>query len=122
MTLDDHFEISESDRIDFIEEYIVAHILPETKDQIRERAKIITNLYQGKDIAALSILSYAAEKGRFDEFAEKLEAQCKENLGFIHPQHRKHSPPSPAIFRAEMFFLGCYKELDVAPSSDSARL
>ena len=73
------------------------------------------SLYEGQDLNALSVLAYAAERGRFDEFLEKLEKHYEESLGYVHPEARRVAQ-IPGAVRAENFFIKCYESLGIKPS------
>lgn len=111
MGADSCFEVAEAQRTSFIDK-IVAKLPEGVRASAKERAASIVDSYIGRDADALSILSYAAERGRFDEFAGKLEKQCRENLGFVDPGIRR-GVVIPATLQAEAFFLQCYYELGI---------
>lgn len=72
MSIDTCFIVPENVRSAFIDENIVGKLPENVREGAKIRAtKIVTN-YVGQDLNALSVLAYAAERGRFDEFAEKL--------------------------------------------------
>ncbi len=77
-----------------------------------ERVKSIVISFVGRDMDALSVLALAAEKGKFEEFAERLEQYYKENLQYVHPEARRMAQV-PGAIRAEAFFLNCYESLGI---------
>ena len=111
--IDSCFEISEQDRTRFIDRRIVARLPENVREQAKERATSITNNYIGRDSNALSILAYAAERGRFEEFAGKLEKHCREYLCFVDPGVRRLAIPD--VIRTKNFFIQCYQELGIKP-------
>lgn len=108
------FEIAEEQRAAFIDNNIIANLHEDDKEAARERTKRIVNNYEGRDVDALSVLAYAAEQGRFDEFAGKLEEHYRDSLEYVHPNARKVAR-IPGAVRAEVFFTDCYIELDIEP-------
>jgi hypothetical protein len=114
MSLDTCFEIEEKNRITIIDKNIVSKLPEEEKEDAKTRAIDIINNYVGRDVDAISVLMYAAEKGRFKEYAEKLEKHYQESLQFVHPEARRVGQ-MPGSVRAEMFFLDCYKEMGIKP-------
>ncbi|MFH1174866.1 MAG: hypothetical protein V1725_07050 [archaeon] len=110
MAIDSCFLVDEEERTSFIEEYIVGILPDEEGSAAREKAKELVNKYAGQDINALSVLAYAASKGRFAEFVDKLEFHHEENLRYVHPEARRLSTV-PGAVRAETFFSNCYKAL-----------
>jgi len=108
------FEMPEDKRADFIDNVILKHFPEEERDPLRERVKSIAIDFDGRDLDALSVIAYAAEKGRFEEFAGKLESHSEESLRYVHPEARRLTGV-PGARRAEQFFLNCYKELEVQP-------
>ena len=112
MSGDLYFELSEDYRTRFIDSRIVEKLPRDSRQSAKERATSIVDIYVGRDSDALSILSYAAERGRFDEFAGKLEQQLRENLGFVDPEIRRFAE-IPDVGKAQVFFLQCYEELGI---------
>jgi len=119
MTIDTLFRIPERQRnsfiAKFIEKQIVGPLPGELKDSARQRTKKIVNDYLGRDVDALSVLKYAAERGRFEEFAKKLEAHYQKSLQYVDPMSRI-KVVTPGAKAAETFFLDCYRELGFQPS------
>ena len=114
MSIDTLFIVPEEVRTTFIDEKIVGKLPKEVRESAKTRATQIVNNYVGQDINALSVLSYAAERGKFDEFAEKLEKHYQENLLFVHPEARRIAKV-PGSVRAERFFLECYISMGIEP-------
>lgn len=112
MGVESCFQIVESNRIEFIEKNIVGNLPENSRDTTRQRATKITNDFEGVDIDALSILAYAAKRGKFDEYAGKLEEHFEENLQYIHPKARRLAKV-PGAIRTNNFFVGCYKEMGI---------
>ncbi len=111
------FEVKEEARTTFIEKSIIEKLPDEKRDSARQKINDIVNNYEGQDVNALSTLAYAAEKNRFDEFTGKLETHYNESLQFVHPEARKLQQV-PGALRAEYFFMRCYKELGIKPSTE----
>lgn len=117
MGIEDCFQIPAEKRTSFIEKNILAHLPEDVKDSARQRVTKIINAYVGQDLNALSVLAYAAEKGNFDEFVEKLEKHNQESLKYVHPEARTNAQV-PGAIRAENFFLDCYKALNIKPNNN----
>jgi hypothetical protein len=117
MSIEDCFEVKEKIRNEFMEENIVGLLPEEIRESSRQRAQKIINNYVGVDRDAISILAYAAERNRFDEFAEKLEKHYKDSLEYVHPEARRIKQ-IPGAVRACVFFIDCYKELGIKPASE----
>lgn len=114
MSIDTYFMISEEERIAFIDKNIVEKLPEDVREGVKIRATKIVTDYIGQDVNALSVLAYAAERGRFDEFARKLEGHYQENLQYVHPEARRIGQV-PGAVRAEIFFLDCYKSMEIEP-------
>jgi len=112
MSIDSCFEVPESVRTSFIRENVGGYITEEQLETSIKRAEAIVNAYAGRDMDALSVLAYAAERGRFDEFAQKLDEHYQESLQFVHPEARRLAQ-IPGAIRAEQFFLECYQDLGI---------
>ncbi|MBW3001046.1 hypothetical protein KY341_04175 [Candidatus Woesearchaeota archaeon] len=118
MAVEEFFQTGPKTRAEFIEEKIIA-ILPEDEREFaRPKVIDIINKYVGQDVNALSVLRYAAERGRFDEFMDKLEKHYAESLIYVHPEARRVDG-YPGAVRAELFFLECYKEMDIKPQKQT---
>ena len=114
MNLDTCFIVEEEARTAFVDDNIVGKLPAAIRKSAKERSTKIVNDYVGQDLNALSVLAYAAERGRFDEFAEKLERHYQKNLNYVHPEARKIAS-HPGAVRAEEFFLDCYKAMGIKP-------
>jgi hypothetical protein len=106
------FDIKKDVRNDFIEKNIVAKLPEKVRESARQKAKKIADNYVGRDLDALSVLAYSAERERFEEFVEKLELHYKESLQYVHPEARRIAE-IPGVIRAETFFLNCYKGMGI---------
>ena len=113
MSLAECFEVESVAREKWIGEF-TANLPEEKRKDVRLRASVIAENFVGTDLDALSILGYAAERGRFDEFAEKLEKHYDWNLKYVHPAARRIRA-IPGAIRATQFFLQCYHEMDIQP-------
>jgi hypothetical protein len=115
------YEVNEEGRTTFIDEGIIS-LLPESvRDSARLRAKSIVKNYVGRDGDALSVLAYAAEKKRFDEFAGRLEIHYEESLSRVHPEARNVAGV-PGASRATEFFLDCYQSMGIKPNLERSTL
>ena len=117
MGVEECFEVKKEARTVFIDNNIVARLPKNIREAAKQRATEIVDAYVGQDVNALSVLAYAAERGKFDEFAAKLEAHYSESLKYVHPEARKIAQ-IPGAVRAERFFLECYQALGIKPSSN----
>jgi hypothetical protein len=108
----DNFAIPERSRTTFIDNRIVEKLPPASRTGARERATRIAESYEGQDAHALSVLAYAAERGKFDEFAGKLERHFDESLGYVHPEVRR-DPRVPSVVQTAAFFRACYTSLGI---------
>ena len=117
MALESFFEVPEDKQKIFIDKNIIG-LLPEKERGDGEvRAVRIVNDYMGADRDALSILAYATEQGKFDEFAGKLETHYKDNLIKVHPEARRVKAV-PGAMKAAAFFVQCYQELGIRPQGN----
>jgi len=107
------FEISEKDREDFIAKHIVGKFSGASTERVRQ----IAINYEGRDMDALNVLAYAVEKGKFEEYAGRLEKYFREDLQFIYHEGRR-LVKVPGAMRAEKFFMDCFEELGVKPHSE----
>ncbi|MBR9683124.1 hypothetical protein GOV03_01135 [Candidatus Woesearchaeota archaeon] len=114
MSIENYFEVPEGARTIFIDG-IVGELPRSVRESSKERAIKIVDKYEGQDINALSILAYAAERGRFDEFAEKLEEHHQKNLCYVLPEARSGTPVLRGAARAAIFFVDCYKSMKIEP-------
>ena len=96
-------------KISDIEEYIEE--LKFTPEQ-KERARNIAGEYRGKQVCALSVLGYAKEQGKFEEFAKIMEDK-KKDFETIHPDLME------ARTDVTTFFLGLYADLGKAPVKEA---
>lgn len=112
MSPERHFQIKEEkQRKGFIEQFIVYPFPPEKQDDVRTRVNKIVNDFEGRDVDALSILSYATDQGRFEEFAGQLEGFHEETFQYLHPRTKE-----PGVHNGvELFFIRCYTSLGVEP-------
>lgn len=117
MGVEECFEVKKETRTAFIEKNIAVHFPENVRYSAKQRAIEIVEAYVGQDVNALSVLCYAAERGKFDEFAEKLETHWSESPQYVYPEARKIAQ-IPGAVRAERFFLECYHALGIQPSSN----
>ena len=104
----------ETKRTSFIDRNIIIH-LPEGRraEAKTSVARLVTN-YEGRDVDVLSVLCYAAEGGKFDEYLDRLGVYFRDDMIFIHPDARRLAV-IPGAVRAGSFFLACYRDLGVQP-------
>ena len=114
MSIDTCFIVPEEARIAFIDDNIIGKLPEDSRESAKDRATKIVNDYVGQDLNALSVLAYASERGRFDEFAERLEGHYQESLQYVHPEARRIAQV-PGAVRAEAFFLDCYNSIGIEP-------
>lgn len=114
MSIDNLFEVMETDREVCVQYRIGANVPKESREAVMKRASNIVIQYEGRDRDALSVLAEAAEKGRFEEFARKLEDYHKRNLQGVDPRARRLANMPEAI-KVEKFFRDCYQTLGIKP-------
>ncbi len=114
MSLEASFLVSEKKRTTFIDNKIIGKLPKDSRENAKKRAAKIVTDYVGQDINALSVLAYAAEQGKFEEFAQKLEQHYQDNLQDVHPEARNNAR-IPGAVRTEKFFSDCYKSLGIEP-------
>ena len=104
-------------KISYVGSNIVGELPEEERDSANKRTTKILESYLGLDADILSILSYSAKRGRFDEFAGKLEEHYNgnPNLAFLDPGIRRLSGVGSAVYKVEEFFIKCYQELGIRP-------
>ena len=110
MGLETFFEVPEDARNDFISREILAHV-PE-KEHVHARATEIVTDYAGLEISVLSILAFAAQENRFEEFAKRLkDYYSSSSLPRIPPRNRRY-PDFPGT-RTFDLFADCFRDLGV---------
>jgi hypothetical protein len=112
MIRDYFFEIKEEDRLNIINNEILPFIPEIERNPLKTRILEIVKKYEGRDLDAVSVLIYAAERKRVKEYIEKLENHFQDNLQYVHPEARREKL-IPGTLRAETFILECYKEMDI---------
>jgi len=118
MSVDDCFLVPEDKRKAFISKNIVSKLNLSTDDERKakeEQVAELVNQYMGQDVNALSLLAYAAERGKLDEYTAKMKKHYDDSLQFVHPEARRLQRVPGAVL-AEQFFLNCYTELGIKPS------
>ncbi len=83
-------------------------------NELRQKARSIGERYIGRQLDAMSILLYANEREKFDEYAKKLEEKIKD-FDYIHPELRL------ARTDVSAFFFRLYADLGIAPSEEAER-
>jgi len=117
MSLEQLFQMDEKVRTPFIEKHVAGKVPAEQYEVVKERATKITTMYAGFDIDAMSILAFAAERSRFDEFAEKLERNYRDELQYVHPEARRSRLLSGSV-KTLQFFQTCYQAMDIKPRDE----
>ena len=98
----------------FIEDKILPHIPEAERIGVADRVRTAVRDYgPGWDVAAVSLLSHAANAGRFEEFYARLEVNHTEELSFVHPDARRIMEV-PAVRRTDNLFRSAYKELGIS--------
>ena len=83
-------------------------------DEKQDRARRIGQACAGRQLDATSILLYAEEQGRFDDYAKRLESKSQE-FKFIHPELMMARTDVTA------FFMRLYADLRLAPVEKADR-
>lgn len=81
-------------------------------EELQDRARRIVEQYSGRQLDAMSILLYAKENGKFDDYAGRLESKLKD-FGCIHPDLMM------ARTDVSAFFMRLYADLGVAPIEEA---
>jgi hypothetical protein len=84
-----------------------------TSVSVKEISDLIEE-FKGQDLNAMSVLMYAAEQGKLEDYLGKLRQHYQENLQYVHPDARRLAA-MPGAVRAENFFVRCYTELGILP-------
>ncbi len=93
---------------------ISKHMPKEKIDEARKRAKAIIIEYSGQDMYAASVLVYAAERGKFDEYARRMEKNFEDDFSYVSPEARG-KPGIPGADRTNKFMIGLFKEMGIKP-------
>ena len=83
-------------------------------EELQDRSRRIGEQYSGRQLDAMSILLYAKERGKFDDYAGRLESKPKD-FEFIHPGLMMARTDVTA------FFMRLYADLGVAPVEEAER-
>jgi hypothetical protein len=89
-------------------------VVSEFPEDLQERARKIGKGYAGRQLDAMSILLYAKERGKFDDYARRLESKPKD-FAYIHPGLMMARTDVTA------FFIRLYADLGVAPIEEAER-
>lgn len=81
--------------------------------------KMLTTIdrYEGVDNDCLNILVASAQRGRLDEFLDKLYDHYKESLRYVKPAQRRDIKNEGAK-RADAFFKSCYDDMCMKPCKE----
>lgn len=111
MPIEACFDIEEQERLGIIEKEIIPNLPEAEREAARQRViKIITD-YQGRDTEAIGILISAAQEGRFNEFAQKLERNYTESRLELLPPRLRRVTTLHGAMELERFLLACYDAL-----------
>ena len=113
MSLENHFEVPEEVRISFINDFILGRLPHEMRGPAGLRVVGVVKSYVGCDLDVISILTYAAEQNRFDEFVRKLEEYHQKHLQYVSPEARRNVEV-PGARAVKTFFLSCYDTLGIS--------
>ncbi len=83
-------------------------------EEMQERVRRIGEQYVGRQLDATSILLYAEERGKFDDYARRLESKPND-FEVIHPDLMMARTDVTA------FFMRLYADLGVAPVEEVER-
>jgi len=83
-------------------------------EELQGRARRIGEQYAGRQLDAMSILLYAEERRKFDDYARRLESKPKD-FEFIHPDLMMARTDVTA------FFMRLYADLGTAPVEEAER-
>jgi hypothetical protein len=114
MSNEEYFRALREKRQQAVTELVLPRIPEKDRAGLEPRIRGIVERFEGREGDAISVLMYAAEKGRTDEFLQKLEGHYRDSLQDVHPEARRDPRISGAL-RAEAFILHCYEEMDVQP-------
>lgn len=82
--------------------------------ELQDRTRRIGEQYSGRQLDAISILLYAKERGKFDDYAKRLESKPND-FEFIHPELMM------ARTDVNAFFMRLYADLGIAPVEEAER-
>jgi hypothetical protein len=82
-------------------------------EEFQERVKKLGEKYRGRQLDTVSILLYAKEQGKFEEYAERLESNRE--FETIHPDLMM------ARTDVSAFFIRLYADLGIAPIEEAER-
>lgn len=108
------FKGTDEDLERLVKKIVLSKIPEEDRESVGKRVNTLLQDYNGREVDVLSIMAYAAEKDRVDEYISKLSEFYKKDLQFVHPEARRNGHV-PGALRAEQFVLGCYKEMNIKP-------
>jgi hypothetical protein len=104
MGVESLFEVDDNTRAAEIE-IMICRFPHSMKKELTELANHVVNEYAGRDADAVSVLKLASQKGRFAEYAQKLEGYYRRTLQRVKPEDR-HGP------KINEFFSQCYADLN----------
>jgi hypothetical protein len=82
------WKVTEGVRKEFVEKNIVKHLTSPERVKVEPKLNEVIVKYKDLDeveVNALSLMAYAAEKGRLSEFLARLDNQFENNLKLRHP-------------------------------------
>jgi len=83
-------------------------------EELQDRVRRIGEQYSGRQLDAISVLLYAKEEGKFEDYAKRLESKSRD-FEFIHPDLMMARTDVTA------FFMRLYADLGVAPVEEAER-
>jgi len=109
------WKVSEKTRKEFVEKNILKHLTSPERVKVEPKLNEVVEKYKDLDeieVNALSVMAYAAERGKLSEFLTRLDGQFKDDLNFQHPDLRKQLG-----IKKQLFFKACYDDLGIKPAS-----
>jgi len=115
------WKVTEGVRKEFVEKNIVKHLTSPERVKVEPKLNEVIVKYKDLDeveVNALSLMAYAAEKGRLSEFLARLDNQFENNLKFRHPELRGQFgiTNSFGVDEVHLFFEVCYGSLGIKPT------
>jgi len=114
---DKHWQVPPAERKDFILNNILAHLPFERRFDAKGRAYAIAQGYWGRDLEALSILSWAARDGHetLDDYCKKLDEHWNASCLYEIEVRYRCDSRKPQVAQTDVFFAICYRDLKMPP-------
>jgi len=102
------------ERATVLEDMVLSEMGGPINSSLRNRIDTTLNNWEGREADVFCVLHYAAEKGKVEEYLDKLDKIYEEHLQMIpkKPGYRRNSD-IPAAQRTEDRVMLLYKELGV---------